>query len=133
MVEATTQLAGIQAEQLLFQEFEFQDVFDGIWACASLLRVPLAELDDVLRRFACALRTNGICYLSFKEGEGERSEGDRQFTDFNVAELERRLCGHAGFSVIRIWLTDDVRPERNGRWVNVLVRKSAQAGESGVT
>jgi hypothetical protein len=32
------------------QELEASEAWDGIWACASLLHVPWAELPDVFRR-----------------------------------------------------------------------------------
>jgi hypothetical protein len=57
------------------QEIEYQNEFDGVWACASLLHVPRKEIDDVLERIILALRPEGICYLSFKEGDGERLQG----------------------------------------------------------
>ena len=75
MVAATTRLTGTPACQLLLQEIEYQNEFDGVWACASLLHVPRKEIDDVLERIILALRPEGICYLSFKEGDGERLQG----------------------------------------------------------
>ena len=52
-----------------------QNEFDGVWAYASLLHVPRKEIDDVLERIILALRPEGICYLSSKEGDGERLQG----------------------------------------------------------
>jgi SAM-dependent methyltransferase len=124
MVEATKRLTGQSASQLRFQDLASEDEFDGIWACASLLHVSRAELDDVLARFVTALRPGGICYLSFKEGDGERSEGERQFTDFTEDDLREKLKRHKSLDVVRTWITNDLRPGRsNERWVNALVRK----------
>ena len=33
---------------LHFQDIAWRETFDGIWACASLLHVPAAELPDVI-------------------------------------------------------------------------------------
>jgi SAM-dependent methyltransferase len=57
--------------QLTFQEMAFAEEFDGVWACASLLHVPRAELDGVLARLARALVPGGAAFLSFKYGDGE--------------------------------------------------------------
>ena len=124
MVEATTRLTGQPAQQQRFQDLNSRGEFDGIWACASLLHVPLMELDDVLVRFATALHPGGICYVSFKEGDGERTEGGRQFTDFTENGLRERLRQEVSFDVVRTWITTDLRPGRSDeRWVNALVRK----------
>ena len=124
MVEATAQLTGTPAQQLRFQDLNSKDEFDGIWACASLLHVPLVETDDVLEIFAAALRTGGVCYLSFKEGDGERREGDRCFTDFTEDSLRERLKRRERLDIVRIWTSTDLRPSRGQeRWVNALTRK----------
>ncbi|MFX9081928.1 class I SAM-dependent methyltransferase, partial [Acinetobacter baumannii] len=37
LVERATQLTGIAVQQQSFYEIEVQDIYDGVWACASLL------------------------------------------------------------------------------------------------
>ena len=64
--------------------------------------------------------------MSFKEGDGERLQGDRLFTDFTEASLEACLAGHTEFKIARIWITDDLRPDRDERWVNALVKKESE-------
>jgi SAM-dependent methyltransferase len=51
---------------LRFQDITWQDSFDGIWACASLLHVPAVELPDAMQRLCRALEPGGILYASFK-------------------------------------------------------------------
>ncbi|MBN2885897.1 MAG: class I SAM-dependent methyltransferase, partial [Chromatiaceae bacterium] len=41
---------GCAVEVLRFEDVSWRECFDGIWACASLLHVPLAGLPEVLRR-----------------------------------------------------------------------------------
>jgi len=125
MVEATTALSGIPARQMLLQQIDFQNDFDGVWACASMLHVPRQEIDSVLEKIIRSLRPAGICYMSFKEGDCERWEGDRLFTDFTAQSLEACLAGCTELTIIRIWITDDLRPGRDERWVNALVRKGS--------
>ena len=123
MVEAATRLIGYPAKLMYFQQMTFDQEFDGVWACASLLHVPRMQIDEVLNRIKRAMRSGGVCYMSFKEGEGERVNGGRRFSDFTANNLKTLLAGHADCDVIDIWTTDDVRICRHERWVNALVRK----------
>ena len=69
---------------------------DGIWACASLLHVPGAELPDVMQRLCKALKPGGVLYASFKYGTGEREHHGRRFTDLDepgLAALLRHVAG----------------------------------------
>ena len=62
-----------------FDEIDEVAYYDGIWACASLLHLPLSEILGALNRLWKALKPGGVLYLSFKEGEGEREKDDRHF------------------------------------------------------
>ncbi|MDB4634115.1 class I SAM-dependent methyltransferase [Rubripirellula sp.] len=125
MVAATTRLSGQAAKKMQLQKIEFQEEFDGIWACASLLHVPLVEMEDVIVRLACALRPDGLCYLSFKEGQGERFQGDRLFVDFTELALRDWVNRQPSLASLRTWVTTDLRPGETQRWVNTLARKSS--------
>jgi SAM-dependent methyltransferase len=123
MVELSSHLTGLQTHHMRFQDVDFHDDFDGIWACSSLLHVQQTEIDDVIARLSTALRPQGILYLSFKEGKGERSLGGRHYTDFTEMSLKDFLTGRSEFEIVRIWTSNDPRPNREERWVNALVRK----------
>jgi SAM-dependent methyltransferase len=113
---------GLRVERLRFQDIDWCQRFDGIWACASLLHVPLAELPDALQRLARALRPGGLLYASFKYGRGERERGGRRFTDLDEAALSERLQWVPELATIEIWVTADRRVGREGeRWLNVLL------------
>lgn len=109
--------------QMKFQEMSFDEEFDGVWACASLLHVPSEEIEDVMNRVYRALQNGGIFYASFKCGDGLTERAGRLFTDYN-ADAARKLFEQSGFDIIECENTDDVRPGREGeKWVNVLARK----------
>ena len=57
---------GIPVRKMLFSELNAVDVYDGIWACSSILHVRLPELPDVFEKMVRALRKHGIIYTSFK-------------------------------------------------------------------
>ena len=126
MVKAASALTGQAAIKLAFEEFDYDSEFDGIWACASLLHVPRFRLGDVLARLARALRPNGVMYLSFKIGEGERVESGRLFNDIDEVALREVIANHPRLEISRCWVSEDVRNDRRGRqkWVNAIVRRS---------
>ncbi len=99
--------------------------FDGIWACASLLHVPLADLPDVFQRLDRALKPGGVLYASWKSGQGERQDGDRRFTDLDEAHLDVLLRAARCFTTLEVWTTVDSRPARaHERWLNALLRRT---------
>jgi hypothetical protein len=100
--------------------------YAGIWACASGLHVPRAEIDDVFARLAVALRPGGVWYMSFKRGAGEEWRGGRLFNSYTAEGLEALIRRHPALSLIRIWPTADLRPGRTDEvWLNALVRTAA--------
>jgi SAM-dependent methyltransferase len=122
MVELVSKQTDIVAFQMRFQELNYEQEFDGIWACASLLHVPFCELGDVLIRFHLALKTGGICFMSFKQGNGERFDNGRRFIDFTEATLQQKLADISGLSILRTWGTEDQAGRSGVQWVNALVR-----------
>ncbi|MFC7537175.1 class I SAM-dependent methyltransferase [Sphingomonas sp. GCM10030256] len=116
--------AGIAVQHLTFAEMDWREAFDGIWASASLLHVPRADLDGIFLRFARALKPNGAWYLSMKLGYGDRLVDGRLFTDITEPELRDRLEA-LGLHVYDVWCTDDVRPGRSDRWVNAIAVHSS--------
>lgn len=116
---------GISARTLSFQRMTFSAEFDGIWACASLLHVPHAEMPAVLRRFARALKPEGIFYASLKEGSGERiAEDGRFFSYFSLDEFSNLLTREGLFEMIRSWKNRDRDSSGTMRpWLNFLAAR----------
>lgn len=125
MVFLSSHLIEQEVHHMTFQEMIFDDMFDGIWACASLLHVPTEEMPEVLQKFNNALKPKGVLYATFKYGtfEGERHE--RFFNDFDETKFKALNCEQFGFRSMRMWKTEDIREERAGDWwLNVLLFKS---------
>lgn len=103
-----------------FEELDMENMFDGIWACASLLHVPKEEILDVLYRLKRALKEDGILYASFKYGDGEVIRQGRYFSDYNERAIEK-LMRDAGTEILELFVTADIREDRSGeKWVNVI-------------
>ena len=115
---------GIQIQQMLFQELAAENLYDGIWACSSILHLPYQELKMVLIKMANALKADGIVYTSFKYGNFEGERNGRYFTDMTEESLQRLLGEIQTFQLEETWVTADVRPGRGDeRWLNILLKK----------
>jgi SAM-dependent methyltransferase len=125
LVSLAEQHFGLPVQCLRFQDVAWKAQFHGIWACASLLHVPLAELPDVMRRLCDALKPSGILYASFKYGSGEREHDGRRFTDLNEPGLAALLEQVPDLQEIETWITSDLRPGRESeQWLNTLLRRT---------
>ena len=115
---------GLEVLRMTYEEMDFDNVFDGIWACASLLHTPKKELSDILTKIARALNDKVILYMSFKLGDFEGFRGERYFCDFTADSMTELLRDNNRFDIIKLWETEDVRSGHSDiRWLNVLVRK----------
>jgi len=117
---------GLSVQVMTFDQMDWRETFDGIWACASLLHVPRNELSGVMRRLRDSLATRGALWMSFKYGAGEREADGRHFTDLDEAGAEALLAEAGGLELISLSVGGDSRPERaHEKWLNVLCRKTA--------
>lgn len=124
MARIATETIGQQVEVQHIETLTANDLYDGVWACASLLHLPEAELSEALQRLWCSLRPGGLLYASFKHGTGQRSEGGRHFTDATEARLRTWTAGLRGLHEMECWLTEEQRPDQPPYWLNALLRRA---------
>ncbi|WP_321024130.1 class I SAM-dependent methyltransferase [Eisenbergiella porci] len=121
-----SQYTGIQVKQMLFQELNAAEEYDGIWACSSILHSTYNDLKDILKKLARALKKEGILYMSFKYGDFEGIRNGRYFIDMTEDKLQKILQETDVFQLMEKWISSDVRPGRDDeKWMNmILVKKS---------
>ena len=124
MVKLASQFTGLPVKQQTLESITDIESYDGIWACASLLHLPEALLPKVFTQFEAALKPMGVWYMSFKYGCGEREKDGRVFTDLNEEGLQELLKHCPSLSIVEQWVTVDKRPDRDERWLNVVVCKN---------
>lgn len=115
---------GMKVKQMLFQELNEMNKYDGIWACSSILHLTADELKIVLKKMTEALKAGGIIYTSFKYGTfaGERS--GRYFTDMTEDSFAALIQNVKDLEIEEQWITSDVRPGRGmEKWLNLILRK----------
>ena len=124
MVKLASENTGIQVKQMLFNELDETEKYDGIWACSSILHCHKEELPDVFERMCRALKKNGVIYTSFKYSTFEGERNGRYFTDFTEETFEEFMHSITGLSVEEQWISGDVRPGRSSeKWLNLILRK----------
>ena len=120
-------LTGLPVRCLDFRNYkpEEGEVYEGIWACASLLHLQKTELLPVMKALSQALITGGAFYVSFKYGTFEGERNGRHFTDFTPEDFSEFLKNIPVLSVAEYWVTGDVRPGRGDeRWLNIVLQRT---------
>ena len=119
-------ILGFNVRCLRFEDLDYHNEFDAIWACASLLHVPKADIMTVMNKVAEALKPNGVLYASFKYGSGEGIKGERFFNYYKEDFIDSVLPG-AGFICKEYWVSNDVRPDRQEeKWLNLIAIKGQE-------
>jgi len=98
------------------------NLFDGIWACASLMHIPKDQAPATLKGFHRVLKPQGLLYISVSRGVGEGFENrsyntPRFFACYAKQELEE-ILNSSGFDEI------DSLGTSNEKWVSLYATKS---------
>lgn len=123
LVDKASKLVGIDVRFESFYELSELNLYDGIWACASLLHCERKRLPEVIGKILAALKMNGICYMSFKYGEKDRHKDGRDFTDLNELQIRNLLREFDNILLLQQWITIDKRPDHNEDWLNIVFQK----------
>ncbi|ENV17801.1 hypothetical protein F964_01106 [Acinetobacter guillouiae NIPH 991] len=123
LVDKASKLVGIDVRFESFYELSELNLYDGIWASASLLHCERKRLPEVIGKILAALKMNGICYMSFKYGEKDRYKDGRDFTDLNELQIRNLLREFDNILLLQQWITIDIRPDHNEDWLNIVFQK----------
>ena len=108
----------------LFEDIQFNEEFDGVWACASLLHVSAKELPSILIKIRESLKNEGVFYISVKEGEGSGVEDGRFFQYYSPSQFHHLISQCGGLKIETAWSHTELRDEGNKVvWLNVIGRK----------
>lgn len=124
LVKKATKFTGIQVKHQSFYNLSEVAVYDGIWACASLLHCERHRLTEVLEKMLRALKSEGVIYMSFKYGDSDREKDGREFTDLNEQQAQELISQFEQVSLVDQWVTVDKRQDREKQWLNLLWKKN---------
>lgn len=76
MCKLASNYIGQKVNCMDFSELSDKSLYDGIWACSSIVHVEKEKLPDILNKMVDSLKVGGIFYTCFKNGSGfEIKEG----------------------------------------------------------
>lgn len=124
LCKLASEFTGIEVKNMFFEELSETNKYDGIWACSSILHLPIIELTKVMKKMVIALKENGIIYTSFKYGTFAGERNGRFFTDMTEVTFAEFIKEIEDLEVEEQWTTSDVRPGRGEeQWLNLILRK----------
>ncbi len=126
LCKIASEYTGIKIKQMLFEELDEVELYDGVWACASILHVEKKQLPEILKKIATATKKGGVVYTSFKYGKFEGIRNGRFFTYLTEESFGEILRSVSDLAIEKLWISADVRAERGEeRWLNIVLRKLA--------
>lgn len=124
LCQKATEYTGLSVRCMLFDELDFHEEFDAVWACASLLHVEKGKMHNVLQLVSNALKSGGILYVSYKYGLDQRLQGGRLFSDYTEKDIPFLFNQANNLKCLEWWITEDARTDRsNEHWLNIICQK----------
>jgi SAM-dependent methyltransferase len=123
LVRLAHEFSGADCEVVRLEDVVYEGIFDGVWACASLLHLPKKMLIPVLKRLQGALVRGGTLFASIQEGKGEGCLEDGRFYAYYSQDELSKALQMSGFLMDEMWRTEDVLSRSDSpKWLNVLAR-----------
>lgn len=127
MVKLSSELTKRKTLFMRIEDIDFQDQFDGIWACASLLHIEKKLTENVFNILCNALKKEGILYASFKYGKGINIIEERYFNNYDEMSIKELIKNIDQLKVTSDWVTKDLRPSKSDeKWLNIILKKEVK-------
>lgn len=114
------------------RSLNFDLIFDGAWANASLLHLSKNEFSRVLKSIYKSLKFNGLFYIKLKKGSSEGLELDSRYNNlekfysyYDEQEM-RELLLAAGFTVLDLFVTENESSYQTHPYIHAFCRKQYQ-------
>lgn len=116
--------SGCEVWQQDFLALDLPDnMFDGIFANASLFHVPTSELDRVLSELHQALKPNGALFTSNPRGNNEEGWNRGRYGAYHDLESWRNFLFTAGFVELEYYYRPEGLPREQQNWLASVWRK----------
>lgn len=108
-----------------FEDLELTQMYNGIWACASLLHVNRKDIVDVIKNISFNLKKDGVFYMSFKYGDDEYFDDKGRYFNCHTEDSFKEIISNIPeLSIRKIYKSGDTLGGRNSLvWLNVLITK----------
>lgn len=122
MARIARQNSGSVVHEIPIEKMTFNEQFDGVWACASLLHVHEDNLLLVFEKIFTSLKSDGCFYFSLKHGKGQiRHDDERLFVYYNESRLRGLLNKFNYINTLRIWTSEDSAQRAGNLWMNCII------------
>ena len=119
MVKCASKLMDQSAILMKFEDVTFENEFDGIWACASMLHVEKDNFVSTLNILVNALKTSGVIYVSLKQSESNVPAGGRHFSYYSADEVNGIISDQPSLELLDLWFDEN----SECGWINILAKR----------
>jgi SAM-dependent methyltransferase len=114
-------LRDVQLQRI--EDIEYENMFNGIWACASLLHLNNEYLSRAIDKIIVSSKKHCIFYTSFKYGDSENITEERYFNNMNETKFTN-IFNRKEFTILDIIISED-KLQRKNKWLNayILIKK----------
>ena len=124
LCKIASQFIGKDVECTTFQDYQTDTIFDGIWACATLLHLNKEDIVKVMNKLSKNLKQDGCFYASFKYGDFSGIRNGRFFQNMTETSFKELLKNMPYYELISFAITSDVRSGREDeKWLNAFLRR----------
>lgn len=115
---------GTPVRTMEFTELDDVELYDGIYASASIMHLDVAGLEAVLPRIERALLSGGVFYTCFKYGDEDGFVGRRYQTKMTEERLMRLVAPLEDLELCELGTFGNEHPKQfDFRWLYALMRK----------
>ena len=108
-----------------FNELDAEDLYDGIWASASIMHLEYEKLKEVFPKMIRALKKNGILYVNFKYGDKDGFLGKRYYTYMTEERFQDLLKDFPQLTAVETGTFGNEHPDQpDFRWLYAYLRKT---------
>lgn len=120
-----TDYTGIPVKHMYFSELSDINLYDGIWACSSIIHLPYDELVVVIPKMVLALKENGVIYTCFKNGDGNELVDGKYFTYLTKEGFTDLIANYKELELLDYYDSRSVsNPNETKYWNNFVLRKT---------
>lgn len=121
LVQMAAEYSGAPCEFARIESISYEERFDGIWACASLLHLPQDVFRPALRCLNRALKRGGKLFMAVQEGQGEAILPDGRLYVYYSEDDIRKSLDAAGLAVDELWTSQNsAEAVHQPVWINVI-------------
>lgn len=124
MCRLASEYLGTPVRVMEFGELDDEDLYDGVYASASLMHIEYDRLLEVLPKVVRALRSGGVLFMDFKYGDADGYLGKRYYTNMTEERFAQTVATCPELEVVEQGTFGNEHPgQPDFRWLYVYLRK----------